>query len=291
MPRHRKKIIDIGSAIVLLALVALDAALWQNIFARSILVRADAPTEHIEFLPVTQGESALLVLDNGVTILTDAGSDAAIVDDLAHAMPASAPAYIDLAIISYPQPADYAGYQYLLAHYAVGAFLYNGRADTANKTEWQAFTSLITQKKIPLIMVGAGDSIRYGPDTMITVLSPDATFAKSPDPTDTGVVQLVKTPRFGALLLADVGANIISGLLAPDGRDLRANILKASFPGVDGTVGEALLRAIAPQNIVITPGVKNTPSAPTKAELAHLASSTHATTAVSGHGLFLLYNK
>jgi competence protein ComEC len=319
MPHHhRKKIIDIASAIVLLTLIVLDAVLWRNIFvarsnaagsAADAVGSASAP--RIYFLPVAQGESALLVLPGGVTVLTDAGSDASIVDDLQKVLPSGAPPYIDLAIISYPQAADYDGYQYLLQHYQVGAFVYNGRGDIAHRTEWNQLTAIIAAKHIPLITVGTGDRIRFGDAgganavAEIDILSPSAAFARSPEPSDTGIVQRVITQRFTALLAADIGVNVEDALLAHAAQSkststsLRANILKAPFPGLGTAAGDAFLRAVAPQTIVIAPGVKNTASAPTKATLGYLASSTMPSTALSTKvsivsskpGIFLLYNK
>jgi competence protein ComEC len=286
MARHHKKIIDVASAIVILALITLDAALWKNIVADNAARVSDA---RIYFLPVTQGESALLVLPGGVTVLTDAGSDAGIVDDLPKVLPAGDASYIDLAIISYPQAADYEGYQYLLQHDRIGALLYNGRSDDAHSAEWQQLMATIGQEHIPLVTVGAGDTIHFD-GAEIDILSPDATFASSPEPSDTGIVQRVITPNFTALLAADIGTNVENALLAHNDV-LSADILKAPFPGLGTIAGDAFLSAVQPQTIVIAPGVRNTASAPTKAMLAHLASSTRAKLVMPGQGRFLLYNK
>ncbi|HUC01722.1 MAG TPA: hypothetical protein VMA75_02355 [Candidatus Paceibacterota bacterium] len=297
MARHRrKKPIDVASAIVLLALALLDVVLYKNIAADR--ASAGSPAR-LYFLPVAQGESALLVLPGGATVMTDAGSDATIVDDLANALPSGAPPYIDLAVISYPQAADYGGFQYLLEHYQVGAFLYDGRADAVHGTEWKQLVTAIAAKKIPLITIGAGDSIRYGGAVKsgaaadeIDIISPDATFARSAEPADTGIVERAVTRTFTALLATDIGTNVESALLArgPAAALLRADILKAPFPGVGNAAGDAFLRAVAARIIVITPGVKGAPSAPTKAMLAHLASSTAAVVASTSDGRFLLYN-
>ncbi len=311
--RHHKKIIDVASAIVLLALIALDVALWQQIFVvRGADVSSDsgagsASAPSIDFLPVAQGESALLVLPGNVTVLTDAGADDGIVDDLQKAMPPGAPAYIDLAIISSPQAADYDGYAYVLQHYAVGAFLYNGRADVAHATEWKQLVAAIAAKHIPLVTIDAGDIVHISENNIATaeiaVLSPDVAFARSPDPVDTGIVQRVITQKFTALLAANIGTNVESALLArvvatgtsttsaAEGITLRADIFKAPFPGLGTAAGDAFLRAVAPHIIVVMPGAKNPASAPTKAILAHLTLSTAAAIAISKPGVFLLYNK
>jgi len=287
MRPHRKKIIDIASAIVLLSLVVLDGMIWR------IIIAPDVDTESIYFLSMPQGDSALLVLPKNVTVLTDAGPDATIVDDLQKIVPSDNVSYIDLAIISYPQSVDYEGYQYLLAHDDVGAFLYNGRSDDLHSAAWRQLMDTISTKHIPLITLGAGDCVRYAKDE-IDILSPSAMFARSAEPSDTGIVQRVITPGFSVLLAADIGVNVEDALLARgDGArmNLGANILKAPFPGLGTSAGDAFLRAVAPRTIVITPGVKNTESQPTKAMLAHIASSTNAAIVFTGHGSFLLYNK
>jgi len=190
MPRRRKKIIDVASAIVLLALIMLDATMWRDIFdaVRSIGANNSAAREYV--LPVTRASSTLLILPGGGTMLVDAAPDDAIVDDLQKTLPQGAPAYIDLAIIAAPEPNDYEGYQYLLQHYAVGAFIYNGRADGDHDVEWAQLISAITEKHIPMITVGAGDRIRWGASGAIIITAPDVAHAHSPNASDTAIFLL-----------------------------------------------------------------------------------------------------
>lgn len=293
MPRHRKKIIDPWSAIGVLLLAALEIAIWRSI---SSSVTDDVPT--ISFLSVSQGEAVLAEFPRRVSIMTDAGPDDGVVGELQKIMPGPDD-YIDLAIISYPQAADYGGYNYLLDHYNVGAFLYDGRNDDANANEWQALVEKIASKRIPLITLGVGDSIHYG-NNEIDILAPDKDFSHSPESSDAVIVQRVITSQFRALLASDIGTNGQAFLLSQN-QDIHANILKAIFPTSSSAVDSAFLRAVNPNVLVITPGVKNTPSQSLKTTPKLLASSTKALildTAQSGtteivpvHGAFLLYNK
>ncbi len=176
----------------------------------------------------------------------------------------------------------------------MGAFVYSGRADNVHSAEWQQLINAIKAKHIPLITFAAGDRIRYGDRDEINILSPDATFVHSAELSDTGIVQRVITPLFTALLAADIGSNVEDALLARGdgaGRELAADILKAPFPGLGAPAGDAFLRAVAPRTIIVAAGVKGSPSAPTKAMLAYLASSTSAAIVTVGQGSFLLYNK
>ena len=207
MARHRKKIIDLASAIVVLTLVMLDITLWMDIFIarRQGSAGGNTSAPRVYALPVPHASSTLLVLPGGAMVLTNAGSDATIVGDLQKLLLAGAPSYIDLAIIAAPQIADYGGYQYLLAHYNVGAFIYNGRADAAYKTEWTQLVNAIAAKHIPLITLGAGDCVHFGgaggvAHSEIDILSPDAASARSPNASDTAITQRVITPGAGVVL-------------------------------------------------------------------------------------------
>ena len=252
-------------------------------------------TPGLYFFGVTQGESVLLALPTGVTVLTDAGSDAGIVDDLQKVLPPSAPSYIDLAIISSPEAGNYEGYQYLLQHFQIGAFIDNGRTDTAKSTEWQELMGEIAANTFHLSRSMQGIASVMVPRQRYDILSPDATFAHSPDPSDTGLVEQIITPTFTALLAADIGTNVENALLAAKNNGLPINfatkVLKAPFPGLGTAAGDAFLNAVAPHAIVIKPGAKSTASAPTKAMLAHLASSSNAVISSPKPSSFLLYNK
>jgi beta-lactamase superfamily II metal-dependent hydrolase len=210
MRHRRKKLLDVASAIILFSLIVLDGTVWKDIAGGATFSAA-----RIYFLPMTQGESALLVAPGAVTMMTDAGSDETIVDDLQKIMPSGAPAYIDLAIISSPQSADYEGYQYLLAHYQFGAFIYNGRSDTSKSAEWQILVNTIIAKHIPLITVGAGDRIRYESRSEIDILSPSASFVQSPNSNDTRIIQHVLMP-----LTIVVASGTHSTTVASSGQDL-----------------------------------------------------------------------
>lgn len=203
MPRHRKKFIDLGSAIVLFALLVLDAMLWRTILgdaASGVATRGSgASAPHKYSFSIAHTTSTLLVFSNNITVLTDAGADATIVDNIQKALPAGAPAYIDLAIISVPQSNNYGGFIYLLQHYGVGVFLYNGRADVVHKTEWAQLMSAITAKHIPLITIEAGDKIRVGgakgtDAAEIDILAPDAAHVRSLNASDTVIIERVNVP-------------------------------------------------------------------------------------------------
>ncbi len=187
--------------------------------------------------------------------------------------------YIDLAVISHPQVDHFNGYNFILDHYRVGAFIYNGRDDDPPNAAWSGLKEKIKEKNIPLITLGGGDKIHYQDDydhdNEIDILSPNAAFDQSAELNDTGLVELIKTPQFRTLLTADTGFNVEDWLLSQHD-DIRADVLKVGHHGSKYASDDAFLRAVNPKVAAIEVGAKNTYGQPASSTLARLASSTDA---------------
>lgn len=255
------------SAIIILSLVALTAVVWWNIISFSNTNRF----ARAHFFYVGEGDSELVIFPGNIKVMTDAGPDASVLASIEKVMP-SGDDYIDLAIISHPQLDHFNGYHYLLDHYRIGAFIWNGRDNIS--TEWSSLLQKIKLKHIPIVTMGAGDSIHYE-NNEINILSPDAGFATSAELNDTVLVELVKTAGFKAILTGDIGFNVEDHLVA-QGKNLRADILKIAHHGSKFSSGKAFLRAVNPKIAVIEVGAKNKYGHPTKETLARIASSTGA---------------
>ena len=107
---------------------------------------------------------------------------------------------IDLAIITSPVSSAFGGYGTLLNECRIGAFVYNGRsAADSDAAAWESLRAAIQEKNIPLITLGAGDTIRYN-HSFITILSPDRVFAHSPDASDAAMVLKIQTGRTPVLV-------------------------------------------------------------------------------------------
>jgi competence protein ComEC len=257
---------NIFFAAILFAFAASDIFVWREIFAGcpSGIARA-------YFLDVGQGDSELVVFPDGVAIMTDAGPTDAVLGGLAKALPGKH--YIDLALVTHPQMDHFNGYNFILDHYEIGAFLYNGR-DDPGVAAWAALKQKIATKHIPFITLGAGDGVREA-ENEIDILSPNAAFAESAELNDTGLVEMITTADFRALFTADIGFNIEDWLME-NVKDLHAEILKVPHHGSKYASGDAFLRAVDPAVAVIEVGEKNTYGQPAAATLARIASSTRA---------------
>ncbi len=256
------------SKLLFLSLAALTVFVWYQVIAG---MPSNAPRDY--FLDVGQGDAELVIFPGNVKVMTDAGPDNKVLASLARALP-QGDRYIDLAIVSHPQLDHFNGYNFILDQYDVGAFIINGRSDTKGIREWPALIDKIKSKHIPLITLGAGDSIRNA-SSEIDLLSPNGEFSQSGELNDTGFVELVKTPEFRTLLTADIGFNI-EDYLTTNHLDIRADVLKVPHHGSKYSSGDAFLAAVDPKVAVIEVGAHNTYGHPTKETLARIASSTSA---------------
>lgn len=263
MENHKS---NIFFSVTIIAILSLDIFCWF-----SVITGQPDSTARAYFLDVGQGDSELMILPGGITMMTDAGPTDAVLSSLGKALPGKK--YIDLALVTHPQLDHFNGYNFILDHYNVGAFLYNGR-DDPNVAAWTDLKNKIAAKHIPLITLAAGDSIYYEGNE-IDILSPNAAFAESAELNDTGLVEMIKTEHFRALFTADIGFNIEDWLVV-SGKDIRADILKVPHHGSKYSSGDAFLRAVDPSVAVIEVGAKNTYGHPGAATLARIASSTRA---------------
>ena len=258
--------------IVTLAFVAFDLFIWWQIFSSTAFFGA-VPAVREYFLDVGQGDSELIVFPGNIKIMTDAGPDNAVLTSLARVMP-SGDSYIDLAVISHPDLDHFGGYNFILGHYRIGAFIYNGRGNGSDSREWVALMAAIKERNIPLVTLARGDNIRIAANE-IDMLSPNPAFVQSVETNDTTLIELVKTPGLRTLLTGDAGFSVEDWLLA-NHVDVRADILKVGHHGSNYTSGSDFLRAVNPKVAVVEVGAKNTYGQPGKANLARIASSTHA---------------
>jgi competence protein ComEC len=256
--------LDNLSLIIVLALAALTGFVWYlALFSRPI---AEA---RIYFLDVGQGDAELLILPGGIKILTDAGPNQKILQSLQKVLPAG-DRYIDIGVISHPQADHFTGFNYLLDNYKFGVFVFGGRSDSAGAGGWQTLLDKIKSQKIPLLTVSAGGGVKIGGNN-ISFLSPDNAYINSAELNDVGLVELIKTSSFRALLTSDTGVNI-ENYLIQKGVALKADILKVAHHGSKYSSGESFLEAVNPKVAVIEVGANNKYGHPTKDVLANLAS-------------------
>jgi len=242
---------------------AADIFVWQQ-----VIFGKYSNEPKIYFLDVGQGDSELAVFPGNVKILTDAGPDSRIAEEL-EKIPALADKYIDIAVITHPQLDHFGGFGYLLDRYRIGAFAYNGRSDSPGVQEWPDLVKKIEEKGIPLIRLGGGDEIKYS-DSKIYFESPDSGLAQSAELNDTGLVEMIKSGDIRALLTADIDAkteNYLANHLS-----LQADILKVAHHGSKYSSSQAFLDSVKPKVAIIEVGARNNYGHPAPITIKKLAN-------------------
>ncbi|TSC82352.1 MAG: beta-lactamase domain-containing protein [Parcubacteria group bacterium Gr01-1014_20] len=251
------------SWVIFLALVGLDLLVWQQII---FLDRSGSPK--IYFLDVGQGDSTLVQFPTGVQILTDAGPSKKVTVELEKVL-GETDRYIDLAVITHPQLDHFNGFNEILERYEVGAFIVNGRG--VELREWENLIAKIKEKKIPVIILTAGDKIKNA-QNKINILSPDQNFIQSGELNDTSLVTKIETGNLKILLTGDIGQNLEKYLVQKFGPALKADILKIPHHGSKYSSSDEFLKNVNPEIAVIEVG-DNRYGHPTEETLARLGKT------------------
>ncbi len=227
-----------------------------NFFVWYAVITGVVAELNLYFLKVGQGDSELIVLPDGVKILIDGGPDKSVLFSLANAM-SPIDRYIDLLVMTHPQTDHFAGFADVIERYKVGAFIATGKE--GDSETWKNFEELLKAKKIPIILAGAGDKIRYK-DNLITVLAPDEKLMQSKELNDTSLVLELESEGIKSLFTGDIGFTTESYLLngTPSQVDnLDVDVLKVGHHGSKYATGANFLTAATPIISIIEVGKNN----------------------------------
>lgn len=221
-------------------------------------------------MDVGQGDGELVILPGGVKILIDAGPNNKMANELSSVLRPT-DKYIDLAIVSHPETDHFNGFIDILKRYQVGVFIYNGRAGTSQS--WKELAKIVEKNKIPVIILGQGDKIKYGGD-FFEILSPNADFLRSKETNDSSLVikftdNINKERALKVLFTGDIGSKVEKYLA--DNFDIAVDILKVPHHGSKYSSSEEFLAVAQPKISSIEVG-KNSYGHPTEATLKNLVS-------------------
>ena len=252
--------------ILIAALIILDVFIFAYIFS--------PPNDSLEvyFLDVGQGDSEFVNLPGlsaqagGVQILIDGGPpNGKATQALGRIMPFS-DRYIDLIIMTHAQLDHFGGLIDVLDTYEVGAFLWNGVEGTTSA--FQGLKDVIESRNIPVIVLGAGDRIKYG-DNYFKILSPNKSLLGAKNLNDTSIVTQLISGEIKILFTGDIGSVVERKL--SNTYDLTSSILKVSHHGSKYSSSPNFLSAVHPALAVIQVG-RNSYGHPTSETLGRLAA-------------------
>lgn len=231
------------------AALVLAAAVAIAIVSYFYLISSWRP--EVVFLDVGQGDAILIKTPDKQVILIDGGPDNRVLRRLGENLPFYR-RRIDLVIYSHYHDDHTIGLVEVVERYQVGKLLY---ADGGfNSNILKTLREAAGEREIPLVEILAEATIALGPDCSLNLLNPAALGVARE--ANNSVVAFLDCAGQRFLFSGDNDAQVEKALLA-SGRDLRADVMKASHHGSKTANTAAFLSAVAPRFFVIPVGLDN----------------------------------
>jgi len=215
--------------------------------------RADANL-HVDFLDVGQGDSALVTMPDGTTLLVDGGGN--IFDASRRIGETVVSEYlwwrgldqIDYILVTHADADHIDGLNDVLKNFAVrGALIARAPADDP---EFAKFAETLKATNTHAEILQAGDAIHFG-EVELGVLWPPAGGETSTN--NDSIVLRLKFGTRAILLTGDIEKQAEKSLLESR-QDLRADVVKVPHHGSKSSSTEDFVRATAPQFAIISVG-------------------------------------
>ncbi len=214
---------------------------------------------HITMLSVGQGESILIRLPDGSTLLVDGGG---YLHDTGHdfGRQVLAPALgtlhigrIDKMIATHDHPDHSGGLPFVINNFDVGEFW-----SVASVTP--EIVTALTMKKVPRRTVAAGDVFTLPGPVIVTVLSPDkSTLTRDSSESNVNEQSLVFRLRYGTfsmIFCADAGFETEQRII--DGhQELKSTVLKVGHHGSRFSTSDDFLERVHPKLALVSAGAGN----------------------------------
>lgn len=228
---------------------------------------------HLDFLDVGQGDSALVTLPDGATLLVDGGGrpgpfrqDSGLEDDQ-EKFERDTRSIGEAVVSEFLWHRGLDRVDYILATHADADHV-DGLNDIArnfhvraalvartpkNDPEFARFSQTLAARRIPIQLIGGGDQLWFGNVTMRVFWPPSAQSTELPSQNNDSVVLNVLFGRRSFLLTGDIEARAEEAL-APFAETLRADVVKVAHHGSKTSSTAAFIGATQPAYAVISVG-------------------------------------
>ena len=257
----------------LLILFFLNFITWQNVYSKHLLLQ-----DSISFLDVGQGSATLIQTSNSYQILIDAGPDETILSQLAKIMPHT-DKIIELAIITHPHADHLVGYNYILQHYKIKAFIITDI--DYNEDNYQHLKQFLDDYQIPTIIANQHTDIHHN-QISIDILYPFTSIQNQEfeEINNSSIAMKIITPNLSVLITGDLHSEIEQELVQQYGKYLQSDILVAGHHGSKTSTADEFLNIVNPRQVIISCGTNNKfghPSPETIAKLTQKNIQIHRT--------------
>lgn len=248
-------------------LLAANVAVWTS------SIKAESRNFGIvHFFDVGQGDAIYIRTVEGNDILIDGGPGDAVLGKLGEAMPFNDRA-IELVILTHPHADHVSGLVEALKRYRVKNILMP--ESVYDSATYGRFLELVKEKHVKIILPKLGQRIFFDRETVFDVYFPvTGKFVKLPsDINDVSIVGKMSFGKSNILLTGDAGQDIERLLLAL-GLPLDSEILKVGHHGSRHSTSPEFVKAVSPEESVISVGKGNSYGHPHPEVLGALASLT-----------------
>jgi competence protein ComEC len=222
---------------------------------------------HIDFLDVGQGDSALITLPDGATLLVDGGGRPGFRQNSDQVINRESRSIGEMVVAEYLWWRGLDAVDYVLATHAdadhidgLNDVVRNFRVRAAligrgpqDDAEYVKFDDTLKATRTPNELINAGDELHFGPVVM-RVLWPQASAdPKAPSQNNDSVVLLVKFGERAILLTGDIEKEAEAHLVASY-PDLHVDLVKVAHHGSRSSSIESFVQATSPRYAVISVG-------------------------------------
>jgi competence protein ComEC len=253
--------------------------------ALAVMVHLAAPSPedgrlHVTMLSVGQGESILIRLPDGSTMLVDGGG---YLHDtgrdfgqrtLGPALWKSGVHRIDRLVLTHSHPDHIGGMPFVAGNFPVGEFWEPVPGGVGE--QYDRLRAVLAGQHIPQRLLGAGDAVTMAGGVRMAVLSPQRDSARrgltSGDMAmnEDSLVFRLTYGSFSMLFTGDAGFQAEERILADRGTDLTSTVLKVGHHGSGYSTSDRLLGRVAPRVALISAGNGNSFGLPSQRTLREL---------------------
>nr|WP_321349863.1 MBL fold metallo-hydrolase [uncultured Methanoregula sp.] len=210
----------------------------------------------LTFIDVAQGDAILVRSPSGRTMLIDAGKPDHR-NDVLSVLQNLGVSSIDILIATHSHGDHIGGMPAVIQTFPVRQFVQS--AVPCGSSECRTLHAALSQKEVPVQVVGKGNSIAFDPAINVTVLNPPENLYG--DVNDNSLVLRLAYGNTTFILTGDAGKDAEAGMISA-GLPIRADVLKAGHHGLSSSTTGPFVSRIDPEITVISLEMSTRPTHP-----------------------------